>query len=131
MSTIQNSFQRVEQKYLLIGEQYRALRRGMAPYVRPDVYSHYTICSIYCDTEDFAIVRNSLDKPVYKEKLRLRSYSTPKAGSNVFLELKKKYNGVVYKRRKTLEYTVAKSYIENGVLPDDSQIMREIDQLEE
>ena len=87
MSTIQNSFQRVEQKYLLTGEQYGALRRGMAPYVKPDVYSHYTICSIYCDTEDFAIVRNSLDKPVYKEKLRLRSYGVPGSRDTAFVAL--------------------------------------------
>ena len=102
MSTIQNSFQRVEQKYLLTGEQYGALRRGMAPYVKPDVYSHYTICSIYCDTEDFAIVRNSLDKPVYKEKLRLRSYGVPGSRDTAFVELKKKFDGVVYKRRVTV-----------------------------
>ena len=68
-----------------------------------------------------------MEKPVYKEKLRLRSYSTPKSDSNVFLELKKKYNGVVYKRRKTMNYTQAMNYINKGVKPDDSQIMRELD----
>jgi len=126
MSTIQNSFQRVEQKYLLTGEQYRALRRGMAPYVRPDVYSHYTICSIYCDTEDFAIVRNSLDKPVYKEKLRLRSYGVPGSRDTAFVELKKKYDGVVYKRRVTVTAAQAAECVCTGRLRRDDQISREI-----
>ena len=71
--------------------------------------------------------RNSIEKPIYKEKLRLRSYFTPKQTSNVFLELKKKYNGVVYKRRQTLEYSTAMDYVNDGIMPNDSQIMREID----
>jgi hypothetical protein len=126
MSTIQNSFQRVEQKYLLTGEQYGALRRGMAPYVKPDVYSHYTICSIYCDTEDFAIVRNSLDKPVYKEKLRLRSYGVPGSRDTAFVELKKKFDGVVYKRRVTVTAAQAAECVCTGRLRRDDQISREI-----
>ena len=126
MSTIQNSFQRVEQKYLLTGEQYGALRRGMAPYVKPDVYRHYTICSIYCDTEDFAIVRNSLDKPVYKEKLRLRSYGVPGSRDTAFVELKKKFDGVVYKRRVTVTAAQAAECVCTGRLRRDDQISREI-----
>ncbi len=126
MNIIQNSFQRVEQKYLLTGEQYEALRRGMAPYVRPDVYSHYTICSIYCDTPDFAIVRNSLDKPVYKEKLRLRSYGVPGSRDTAFVELKKKFDGVVYKRRVTVNAAQAAECVCTGRLRRDDQISREI-----
>ncbi len=124
---IQTVFERTEKKYILTLSQRRRLLEMVNNYIKPDEYGESTVCSLYFDTPDSRLIRQSMEKPVYKEKLRLRSYSTPKAGSNVFLELKKKYNGVVYKRRKTLEYTVAKSYIENGVLPDDSQIMREID----
>lgn len=126
MSTIQNSFQRVELKYLLTPEQYRALRRGMEPYVRPDIYSHYTICSIYCDTEDFSIVRASLEKPVYKEKLRLRSYGVPGSRDTAFVELKKKYDGVVYKRRVTVTAAQAAEAVWTGKLRQSDQICREI-----
>lgn len=124
---IQTVFERTEKKYILTLSQRRRLLELVSSHIKPDEYGESTVCSLYFDTPDSRIIRQSMEKPVYKEKLRLRSYSTPKAGSNVFLELKKKYNGVVYKRRKTLEYTAAKDYIEDGVLPDDSQIMREID----
>lgn len=126
MSTIQNSFQRVEVKYLLTPKQYKAIRHGMEPYVKPDVYSHYTICSIYCDTEDFALVRTSLDKPVYKEKLRLRSYGVPGSRGTAFVELKKKYDGVVYKRRVTVNAAQAAGCVSRGRLDRDDQISREI-----
>ena len=126
MSSFQNSFQRVEVKYLLTPEQYSAIRRGMEPYVKPDVYSHYTICSIYCDTADYSLVRASLDKPVYKEKLRLRSYGVPGSRDTAFVELKKKYDGVVYKRRVTVNAAQAADCISVGKLRRDDQISREI-----
>ena len=126
MSAIQNSFQRVEVKYLLTISQYLALRRGMAAYVKPDVYSRYTICSIYCDTEDFSLVRTSLEKPVYKEKLRLRSYGVPGGRDTAFVELKKKYDGVVYKRRVTVNAAEAAKSVSRGKLLGDDQISREI-----
>ncbi len=125
--TIQTVFERTEKKYILTLGQRRALLEMIESYIKPDEYGESTVCSLYFDTPDSRIIRSSLEKPVYKEKLRLRSYSTPKAQSNVFLELKKKYNGVVYKRRRTLTYTRAMEYINKGVMPDDSQIMREID----
>ena len=124
---IQTVFERTEKKYILTLSQRRALLDRISEYVKPDEYGESTVCSLYFDTDDYRLVRRSMEKPVYKEKLRLRSYSTPKAGSKVFLELKKKYNGVVYKRRQTLEYTQAKEYIRGGKTPDNSQIMREID----
>ena len=124
---IQTVFERTEKKYILTLSQRRALLAKIFEHIKPDEYGESTVCSLYFDTDDYRLVRRSMEKPVYKEKLRLRSYSTPKAGSKVFLELKKKYNGVVYKRRQTLEYTQAKEYIRSGKKPDDSQIMREID----
>lgn len=124
---IQTVFERTEKKYILTISQRNALLKRIAAYIKPDEYGESTVCSLYFDTDNNQLIRRSMEKPVYKEKLRLRSYSTPKAGSNVFLELKKKYNGVVYKRRKTMEYTQAMAYLNRGVMPDDSQIMREID----
>ena len=64
-----------------------------------DAYARYTICNIYYDTDDYKLIRASIEKPIYKEKLRVRSYGVPDKDSKVFVELKKKYEGVVYKRR--------------------------------
>ena len=124
---IQTIFERTEIKYIITLKQREALLKLISSYIKPDEYGESTVCSLYFDTDDFLLIRNSMDKPVYKEKLRLRSYSTPKRDSNVFLELKKKYRGVVYKRRQTLRYSDAMDYILNDELPNDSQIMREID----
>lgn len=124
---IQTVFERTEKKYIISMKQRRQLLETISEYIKPDEYGESTICSLYFDTDDFRLIRSSIEKPVYKEKLRLRSYSTPKQDSKVFLELKKKYKGVVYKRRKTLDYTSAMDYVNNGRLPDESQIMKEID----
>ena len=124
---IQTVFERTEKKYILTISQRRALLEKIMEYIKPDEYGESTVCSLYFDTDDSHLIRKSMEKPIYKEKLRLRSYSTPKADSNVFLKLKKKYKGVVYKRRQTLKYTQAMDYINKGLMPNDSQIMREID----
>ena len=73
----------------------------MRPYLTPDRYSSYTLCNLYYDTADWQLIRTCLEKPVYKEKLRVRSYGVPGDGDRVFLEIKKKYAGIVYKRRIT------------------------------
>ena len=124
---VQTIFERTEIKYIISLRQREALLKMIEAYIKTDEYGESTVCSLYFDTDDFLLIRNSMDKPVYKEKLRLRSYSTPKANSSVFLELKKKYRGVVYKRRQTLRYIEAMDYIDYGEMPDESQIMREID----
>ncbi len=124
---IQTVFERTEKKYILTLSQRNALIKKIAEHIKPDEYGESTVCSLYFDTDDDRLIRNSLDKPLYKEKLRLRSYSTPKRDSFVFLELKKKFDGVVYKRRETLPYVEAMNYIDRGVLPNHSQIMKEID----
>lgn len=124
---IQSSFKRIEKKYLLTPAQYAAMKQGMRDYVRPDAYSHYTICNVYYDTDDFRLIRTSLEKPVYKEKLRVRSYGVPAGRDRVFVELKKKYDGVVYKRRITMTAADAGRYLSGRGPADGSQISREID----
>jgi len=126
MSGIQSCFQRYEKKYLLTQEQYEAVRTGMQAYMTPDVYGHYRIGNVYYDTPDYRLIRASLARPVYKEKLRMRSYGVPGSGDNVFVELKKKYDGVVYKRRITMRMQDAARYL-GGARGDGSQISREID----
>ena len=82
--------------YKITREQYQELISRMITKVIPEQYGKHTICNVYLDTDDFQLIRNSLEKLPYKEKLRLRSYGTPKAEDLVYLELKKKYDGVVY-----------------------------------
>ena len=121
-------FQRHELKFLVSDAQRAALEAIFADTMTPDPYGESTICNVYYDTPDFRLIRASLEKPVYKEKLRLRSYGPARPDSQVFLELKKKYDGIVYKRRITLTAQAAEDYFEkNTPLPADSQIGREID----
>lgn len=120
-------FKRIEKKYQLSREQKDRLLKEVGAYLIPDVHGESTICSLYLDTPDFLLIRNSIDARVYKEKLRLRSYGTPTADSQVFLELKKKYKGVVYKRRVSMSLEEAERYITTGEKPIESQIMSEID----
>ena len=95
-------FKRHELKYLVSAEQREFIESKFARYMIPDEHGESTICNIYYDTPDFRLIRRSLEKPVYKEKLRLRSYGTASKDEKVFLELKKKYKGIVYKRRISL-----------------------------
>ena len=128
MALIQNTFARVEKKYLVTDRQYRALCDALAGRMEPDAFGAYTICNIYYDTADYRLIRASLDKPVYKEKLRLRSYGTPGENARVFIELKKKFDGVVYKRRTAMPLAQARGYLTHGVRPcADDQVGREID----
>lgn len=123
-----DSFKRVEMKYLLTPEKYAVLRKTIEPYMISDSYGLTTICNIYFDTENYRLIRSSIDGGEYKEKLRLRSYGIPDENSTVFLEIKKKYDGIVYKRRIGMNYCEAVDYIEKGIPPENSsQIFHEID----
>lgn len=100
-------FKRYEYKYLLSAEQYRKVLSELEKHMHADIHGCSTIQSLYYDTDDFHLVRRSLEKPVYKEKVRLRSYGLARGDEPVFLELKKKYRGVVFKRR--IELTAAQA----------------------
>ncbi len=127
MSEIQSCFKRYEKKYMLSPEQYRAMLRGMAFHMRPDEHPRYTIGNVYYDTADYALIRASLEKPAYKEKLRVRSYGVPGDDDLAFVEIKKKFDGVVYKRRVTTTAARAADWLSGGGAPQESQISREID----
>lgn len=128
MEHAQTIFKRYEVKYLLDEVQYKRMREALADHMEMDRYGQSRIYNIYFDTPDFHLIRESLDKPVYKEKLRLRSYGMDKNGGHVFVELKKKYDGIVYKRREEMEIEEAVEYLYDGKKPSgDSQILREID----
>jgi len=122
-------FERYEKKYLLPWEQFEKLLPALERRMTRDRYGEYRISSIYFDTEKFDVARASLEKPVYKEKLRLRSYGPPEGGTPVFLELKKKYHDKVYKRGISLPYTQVRQFPAGGNWKrSNPQIGAEIDQ---
>ena len=121
------TFKRIEKKYLLSEAQYDALMSRIGQHLQPDAFGRSAVLSLYLDTPDRRIIRSSIEAVDYKEKLRLRSYGTARADSTVFLELKKKYDGVVYKRRAAMTLAEAERYLRMGVKPFESQIMSEID----
>ena len=124
----QTVFERREIKYLLNGQEKRRILEAMALYMALDAYGRTTIRNIYLDTDNFRLIRRSLEKPVYKEKLRLRSYAPAHARDPVFVELKKKYKSVVYKRRLALPKAQAmQSFLRAAPLPVKSQIAGEIE----
>ncbi|MDF2541352.1 MAG: molecular chaperone [Herbinix sp.] len=128
MNQYQGIFKRYETKYLLSEMKYKKLRQKLQDKAIADHYGNITICNIYFDTPEHLLIRTSLEKPVYKEKLRLRSYGTPSPEDQVFIELKKKYKGVVYKRREKFDLLKAEDYVYNGKpLGEMTQITREID----
>ena len=129
-------FNRYEHKYLLDKETYDKVIEVMDKHMELDAhnknYIPYTISNIYFDTEDNYLIRKSLSKPEYKEKLRLRSYGIPEKKSEVFLEIKKKYRDIVNKRRTTLKLDEAYSFLRSGEMPAskqymNKQVLKEID----
>ncbi len=122
----QNTFERIEEKYLLNPAQLRVVQRGLIGHMHPDPFGRSTISSIYYDTDDYRLIRASLEKPKYKEKLRVRGYGKLGTESNVFVELKKKYDGVVYKRRAELPLLEADALLSGETVETDSQVLREI-----
>ncbi|MBR1737054.1 MAG: polyphosphate polymerase domain-containing protein [Firmicutes bacterium] len=128
-------FNRYEHKYILNQKQFDEMIKVMNEYMNPDPYNKdgkpYTITNIYYDTQDDHLIRASLSKPIYKEKLRLRAYGVPKDGQKVFLEIKKKYNGIVNKRRTTLKLDEAYKFVNSGEKPEiesymNKQVINEI-----
>lgn len=125
---IRYSFKRYEKKYFITPFQQAVIMSRFEPYMKPDEFSKYTICSIYYDTDNWQLIRASLEKPAYKEKLRVRSYGTAGKDGNVFVEIKKKFSGVVYKRRVTTNINNAYPLL-SGATPGSSfgQIGKEIE----
>lgn len=121
-------FKRYELKYLLTQEQKNIMLAAMEPYMALDQYGRTTIRNIYFDTDNYRLIRRSIDKPVYKEKLRIRSYRKASPESTVFVELKKKYQSVVYKRRISLPETQAVHWVCGDThCHQNTQIAEEID----
>lgn len=129
------TFNRYEKKYIMTREMYHNVFTDMSMYLDKDVHSeslsYYTICNIYYDTANDEVIKRSVSKPVFKEKLRLRCYCNGKDSDIAFLEIKKKLNGFVNKRRTKITLAEAYNLIDNKVLPlkksyHNTQVLNEI-----
>ena len=121
------TFKRYEKKYLLNTEQFNAIKAEIDKYFVPDKYGETKICNLYYDTSDYLTIRRSVEKPVFKEKLRLRTYGVPNDDTVAFCEVKRKFKSVVYKRRMHLPYTRAIDFLDmNYGDYKDTQISKEI-----
>lgn len=128
MTNVQLSFERREAKYLLTDGERLALEVIMSGHMLPDEHGPSTVRSVYYDTPSLLLARRSAESPTYKEKLRLRAYGKPVKGEKVFVELKKKCAGIVYKRRTVTDINTAGMLLDPNrpPRPDASQIEREI-----
>lgn len=122
-----NIFRRYELKHLISKEQYEELLKRVKEYTTEDEYGESTIFSLYYDTPDRLLIRRSIEHPDYKEKLRVRSYGVAVSDTKVYIELKKKYNGVVYKRRVSMKNDDAIAYLSGAEAKKQGQIVEEID----
>lgn len=121
-------FRRVEKKYIITRNQYLMLKEAIKEQMIEDEHGKSTICNIYFDTEQYELIRHSITKPVYKDKIRLRSYNIPTLESKIYLEIKRKSQGVVSKRRIEMNLNDFYEYFENTNSElANSQIKRELD----
>lgn len=129
MKKFQTVFKRYEKKYVITKEKANRLVEMIEDKIAPDKYGKSTVCNIYFDTLDYRVIRHSMEKGIFKEKLRIRSYNCPDADSTVFVELKKKFDGVVYKRRVDMTYAEAVNYLIAKRRPKhpNEQVLNEID----
>lgn len=124
MKRFTSTFERCEKKYLLSAAQYVQLLDALADYTLPDEYGETDIYTIYYDTPDYLLIRRSIEKPVFKEKLRLRTYGMPTDTDPAFIEIKRKYKKTVYKRRISMPYRYALTFLQSPVRG--GQIAKEI-----
>lgn len=121
---MEKSFKRYEIKYLITINQYINLMNYLSDKVEKDMVYKSTIYNVYYDTDNFELIRKSIEKPIYKEKLRIRSYNKPTLDSSVYVELKKKYDHIVYKRREKIayKYVLNNSFLEGAETQIDKEI---------
>ncbi len=111
VQTVNYRFERIEKKFRMTAEQYRMLLPVLEAQLQHDDFGTSTICSIYYDTPDYTLIRRSIERPLFKEKLRLRSYGIPGNDDMVFVEIKRKLNGIGYKRRISVPFGEAKKLL--------------------
>ena len=122
---MQTFFKRYEEKYFITQEQTAMLEALFQEHMDRDKFDVYWVQNLYFDTENWDVIRTSIEKPFFKEKMRLRCYGVPTDTQDVFLELKKKYDGIVYKRRIFLP-VASLSHLEEALVEESSQIAQEL-----
>ena len=128
---MENVFERHEKKYLVSADHVEVIKKKIIQNMASVKHDEYLVQNIYFDNDEWDIIRISNDKPKYKEKMRLRCYGIPDRDSDVFIELKKKYNGIVYKRRAAIPNSELVNKNLNNAIEDiatkyNSQILREL-----
>lgn len=118
-----DTFLRVEKKYRMNEAQYKAFMERIKEHMNMDEYGKHTISNLYYDTPSRDMIRRSLDKPVFKEKLRLRAYGKVTDQDTVFVELKRKYDGMVYKRRCAMTNQDAMKFLNTGIKPQSRNLI--------
>jgi len=119
-------FKRYEKKYLVTNKQANAVTAALQNHMAPDQYGTYQVQNLYFDTDNWDVICSSMEKPLYKEKLRMRCYGTPGSTSNIFLELKKKYAGEVNKRRIAMPISALETPLQDILTADPTQIAKEL-----
>lgn len=126
-AAVQFKFERIEKKFWMSRQKYKSLLPVLEANTIEDIHDNPLICNIYYDTDDYALIRKSIERPFFKEKLRFRCYGIPEDDRNVFIELKRKLDGIGYKRRLLVPYKQAKVLLQgNEIGSDNPQIEREI-----
>lgn len=120
MATSADTFERKEKKYLITAAQCAAIKAGLSAHMQLDAYGATRIDSLYFDTPDRSLICRSLEKPLYKEKLRIRSYGAFSEADTVFVEIKKKFKGIVYKRRVRMSKAAMDAYTRDGMSYEDA-----------
>ena len=121
-------FRRVEKKYIIDKKQYELIKESIKEQMELDPHGRSTICNLYLDTDDYALIKNSLQRPIYKDKVRIRSYNLADKKSEVYVEVKKKYDGVVSKRRIKANLEDVEAYLNGAEIPQaDTQVAKELD----
>ena len=120
-------FRRVEKKYIITKEQYMMVEENIKAKMIEDEHGKSTICNLYLDIEQFELIQHSITKPIYKDKVRLRSYNVPTNNTNVYLEIKRKYDGVVSKRRIEMNLNEFYEYLNHKNEIEEEQVKKELD----
>lgn len=129
MKEYQNVFKRIEKKYILDIQKYNKLMNELEGKLDDNEFPNSTILNLYFDTDNYDLAIRSIQKPVFKEKIRLRSYNVPNEDSVLFLELKRKYKETIGKRRIGISKKQYEQYLKTGRMEDidNKQIYDEID----
>ena len=127
MKEVIQVMKRYELKYRLTKEQVEFFKTKVLDHMKVDKYGLTTISSLYYDTPNYSLINRSIEKPLFKEKIRLRSYGIAKEDSPVFLEIKRKNEKIVYKRRIVSKEDKVNRFLSEGEEFDKNQISRELE----